>query len=125
MRLYFGVLSVLFLGGALWLLVRRWLVAANGVNVVGRVVAHETRRDEDSVYYLPVVVFTDRQGSEHRFTAVAGGSVPRPVVGATVTVRYLSQSPDRAFIVSFLHMWAAPLAMFVLGAGALLGYLQG
>jgi hypothetical protein len=125
MRVYFGALAVLFFVGAVWLGMRRWLVAANGVNATGRVVAHETRSDEDSIYYLPVVVFTDRQGAEHRFTAVAGGSVPRPGVGAAVTVRYLPQRPDdSAFIVSFLHMWAAPLGLLVLGAGALLGYLQ-
>ena len=125
MRWYFGVLAVLLLAGATWQMLRRWLVAANGINVTGRVTAHETRRDDDSVYYLPVVVFTDREGKEHRFTSVAGGSEPRPAVGDAVTVRYLPQSPDTAFIVSFLHMWAAPLAMYVLGACALIAFLKG
>ncbi|HEU5297142.1 MAG TPA: DUF3592 domain-containing protein [Burkholderiaceae bacterium] len=125
MRLYLGAMSVLFLAGALWLFVRRWLIAANGINVEGRVIAHEIRSSDDSTFYLPVVVFTDRQGAEHRFTAVAGGAEPRPSVGATVTVRYLPHHPNRAVIVSFLHMWAAPLAMLALGAGALVGYLKG
>src|SRR5262245_19414133 len=124
MRLYLGAMSVLFLAGALWLFVRRWRIAANGINAEGRVVAHEMRSSDDSSFYLPVIVFTDRQGEDHRFTAVAGGAEPKPPVGATVTVRYLPEHPNRAVIVSFLHMWAAPLAMLALGAGAFLGYLQ-
>ena len=124
MQTYFGLMSLMFLAGSLWLLVRRWLLVANGITVVGRIVTHEKRSAEDSGYYLPVVVFTDREGGEHRFTAVAGWPQPQPVAGTTVTVRYLPHSPGRAVIVSFLHMWAAPLAMFVLGAAALLAYLQ-
>jgi hypothetical protein len=123
-RTYFGLVSVMFFAGAFWLVARGWLLVANGITVRGRVVTHEKRSAEDSGYYVPVVMFIDRHGSQHRFTATAGWPRPRPAVGTAVTVRYLPQSPDRAVIVSFLHMWAAPLAMLVLGAGALLGYLQ-
>ena len=125
MRLYFGIVAALLIVGAIWLFVRRCLVAARGVSVSGQVVAHETRQDEDTLYYLPVIVFTDHRGNQHTFTAVAGRAQPNPRVGAAVTVRYLPENPSMAYVVSFLHMWAAPIGLFVLGAAALVGYFQG
>jgi hypothetical protein len=74
---------------------------------------------DEEVSYLPIVEFTDSRGHLHRFTSVAGGSSSTPAVGATVRVRYLPSNPTVAYIQSFLHMWAAPLACAVLGVGAL------
>src|SRR5688500_8636843 len=116
MRLYFAIIGVLFLAGAAWLFVRRMAVAARGVGVTGHVVSHEAREDEGTLHYLPVIIFIDHQGTQRRFTSVAGGSRPSPPVGAAVTVRFLPEDPGVAYVVSFLHMWAAPLAIFVLGA---------
>jgi hypothetical protein len=87
-------------------------------------VAFERREDEDSVYFLPVVEFADSQGAAHRFTAVAGHTERRPAVGSPIAVRYLPSSPEVAFIPSFLHMWAAPLGLFVLGIGSLLASMK-
>lgn len=39
-------------------------------------------------------------------------------MGADVAVRYLRENPGTAFISSFLHMWAAPVALAALAAGA-------
>ena len=75
---------------------------------------------DDSVRYLPVVSFTDHEGRAHRFTSVAGRSGPTPPVGTAVKVRYDRSNPGFALISSFLHMWAAPLAMAVLGLSSLL-----
>ena len=47
-----------------------------------------------------------------------------PVVGATVRVRYLPSNPTVAYIQSFLHMWAAPVACALLGIGALAALRQ-
>lgn len=124
MRLYFAFVAIIFFVGALWLFLRRWSVATSGITVSGRIVAFESREDEESVYYLPVVSFTDQQGRSHRFTSVAGGPEQRPPIGSSVTVRYLPANPEQAFISSFLHMWAAPLGMLALGVGALLAYVQ-
>lgn len=124
MRLYFAFFAAVLIAGALWLLLRRLSVAASGRNTTGTIVAFESREDDGSLHYLPVVTFTDHRGNSHRFTSVAGSSEQRPPLGSSVTVRYLPQSPERAFIVSFLHMWAAPLGMFALGLGALLAYVR-
>ena len=58
MRVYFGLVSVMFFAGALWLVVRRWSLVANGITIRGRVVGDEKRSAENSGYCLPVVAFT-------------------------------------------------------------------
>jgi Protein of unknown function (DUF3592) len=122
MRLYFALLTIGFIGAAAWLFMQRWTVARRGVRANGKVVDFEARTDDESVHYFPVVVFADCEGRTYRFTSVAGGAQRRPPLGSRVAVRYLSERPDQAFIVSFLHLWAAPLGLFALGLGALLGY---
>ena len=124
MRLYFAFLAIVLIVGAVWLFLRRWAVAMNGTTASGEVVAFESREDDESVHYLPVVTFTDDQGKSHRFTSMAGGTERRPPIGSSVTVRYLPTNPEQAFIASFLHMWAAPLGMLALGVGAVIAYVR-
>ena len=120
MRYYFAFVGATLLAGALWLFVRRVSLARRGVSATGRIEGFEERNIDDSVCYLPVVSFTDREGRAHRFTSVAGRSGPTPPVGTAVMVRYDPSNPGFALISSFLHMWAAPLAMAVLGFFSLL-----
>jgi hypothetical protein len=122
MRLYLALLAAALIAGAAGLFVRRWAVVAGGASATGKVVDFETREDEGTLHYLPVVVFADREGRTHRFTSVAGGARPRPPRGSLVTVRYRPEHPDQAYIASFLHLWAAPLGMLVLGLGAWWAY---
>jgi hypothetical protein len=70
------------------------------------------------------VSFTDREGHARRFTSVAGRAGPTPPVGTAVTVRYDPSNPQYALISSFLHMWAAPLAMAVMGFCSFLVFWQ-
>ena len=118
-KIYFVTIGCLCLACALWLLVRRLRVLIYGSVALGRVVAHEARESDDEMSYLPVVLFTDGTGREHRFTSVTGSSARSPSVGKQVRVRYLSSNPRLAFVGSFLHMWAAPLALGVLGAAGI------
>lgn len=115
-RIYFVVVGLLSLAGAAYLLARRIHVWGWGSTAAGVVVAHQVRQSEDSVFHLPVVSFMDDAGHEHRFTSVAGSTARRPQVGTRVTVRYLPSNPNQAYIDTFLHLWAAPLALVVLGA---------
>jgi len=124
MRLYFALIATLLIAGSAWLSIRRLKVAAKGISVAGLVVAHEAREDDGTVIHLPIVTFVDQRGNHHRFTSVAGGSRASLPVGAEVRVRYLPEDPSVAYIVSFLHMWAAPVALLVLGAAAIVGSLQ-
>ncbi|MBC7802728.1 MAG: DUF3592 domain-containing protein [Candidatus Parcubacteria bacterium] len=123
LRTYFAVVGVACIAGALWLGSRRLQLLFSGSTTVGRIEAFEAREDDGSLFYLPIVSFTDKLGRAHRFTAVAGRSTQTPRIGSAVTVRYLRADPDTAFIMSFLHMWAAPLGLAVLGAGALWAYV--
>ena len=124
MRYYFALLGSILLVGAGWLLVRRLSLAWHGMAATGRVVAFEQREIDGSVSYLPIVSFTDDRGRAHRFTSVAGRSDPVPPVGTTVTVRYDPSDPGHALISSFLHMWAAPVGLAVLGVGSLVAFWQ-
>ena len=103
---------------------RRLIVAKSGTVAVGTVEGHERRDVDDSTFYHPVVQFVDQHGVKRRFTSVAGASSRKPIVGATVKVRYLDSNPEVAFIGGFLHMWAAPMALSVLAGVALLVSLK-
>lgn len=124
MSAYLTFTGIALLAFAAFLFVRRLSALLRGSATVGRVVGHESRTDEDTTSYLPIIEFTDARGTVHRFTSVAGGSTQLPAVGASVRVRYLPDNPKVAYIQSFLHMWAAPLACAVLGAGALVARWQ-
>ena len=119
MKTYLAAVGIAMLILAAVLFVRRLSALLRGASALGRVQGHEVRTTDEEVSYLPIVEFTDSRGHLHRFTSVAGGSSRTPVVGATVRVRYLPSNPTVAYIQSFLHMWAAPLACAVLGVGAL------
>lgn len=124
MKTYLTFIGYAFLALAAYLFIRRLSAQLRGSATVGRVVGHESRTDDGAVFYLPIVEFADLRGTVHRFTSVAGSASESPVVGATVRIRYLPENPSVAYIQSFLHMWAAPLACAVLGAGALAVWWQ-
>jgi hypothetical protein len=119
MKTYLAVVGITMLALAAILFARRLFTLLRGAFAVGRVQGHEARTIDEGLSYLPIVEFTDLQGNLHRFTSVAGRSSKIPAVGAKVRVCYLPTDPGVAYIQSFLHMWAAPLACAVLGAGAL------
>jgi hypothetical protein len=107
--------SICFVLGA-WLFARRLRVQFFGLVATGRIVGHETREADDSIFYLPVVIYIDARGKQHQFTSVAGGTSKSKAASTRVTVRYLLENPKQAYVSGFLHMWAAPAALCVLGA---------
>jgi hypothetical protein len=123
-KAYLTVIGIAFLVLAAVLFLRRLSAALRGASAVGHVRGHEERKIEDGVSYLPIVEFADSAGNVHRFTSVAGRSTRTPALGSMVRVRYLPGDPQVAYIQSFLHMWAAPLAFAVLGAAALAVHLR-
>jgi hypothetical protein len=118
LKAYLIIVGIVLLGLALALFYRRLSVMMRGISVIGRVVAHEVSTIDESTSYLPVVEFIDKQGTLHRLTSGAGWNDPRPKIGAEVTVCYLQADPNKAYIQSFLHLWAAPVACAVLGLAA-------
>jgi Protein of unknown function (DUF3592) len=123
-KAYFTFIGFALLALAGYLFIRRLSTRLHGNATVGRVVGHDSRTDDDAVFYLPIVEFADWRGTVHRFTSVAGRSSRLPAVGATVRICYRPENPSVAYIQSFLHMWAAPLACAVLGAAALAVWWQ-
>jgi hypothetical protein len=103
---------------AAWLTWRRVAVLLSGGTAEGMVTEHERREIDESVGFHPVVTFVDHNGLRRHFTSSAGWSTPSPKVGAKVRVRYLRSDPDLAYIQSFLHIWAGPVALaaFVVAA---------
>ncbi|MFM9835804.1 MAG: DUF3592 domain-containing protein [Methylophilaceae bacterium] len=120
MKIYFAVVGVLFLILAAWLSFRRCRVLFFGAKSIGTVVGHQVRNSEDSIFQIPIVTYMDAMGKEHQFTSVAGGVAKTPATGARVTVRYLPSDPTIVYISSFLHMWAAPLSLIILGVAGVL-----
>ena len=117
--LYFVALGMALL--ACWLAYRRVVAVLSGDSVEGVVTAHERREMDDSVGYHPTVCFVDHTGTERKFTSNSGSSQPKPKIGTRVRVVYLRTNPSVAFIASFFHMWAAPIAFALLAFAALLG----
>jgi Protein of unknown function (DUF3592) len=122
LRYYFAVIGIILIIGAAWLFVRRIVIYINGLATEGWIESYEKRESDDTVYYLPIVSFVDYEGKQRRFTSVAGGSSQNQEIGTKVLVRYQRTNPDAAYISSFLHMWAAPLALLTLGVCGLLAY---
>ncbi len=115
MKYYFATLGFICLALAAWLAWRRFRAFFFGNITSGRVYSHEKRIIDDATSYHPVIVFTDANGQQHQFTSVAGNARAKPIEGAEVRVRYLPSNPKIAYISTFLHMWAASLALVVLG----------
>lgn len=120
MVVYLSLVGSICFAIAAWLFARRVRVQFFGLIATGRIVGHETREADDSIFYLPVVIYVDARGNQHQFTSVAGGTAKGKPASTMVTVRYLPENPKQAYVSGFLHMWAAPVALFVLGAVAVL-----
>jgi len=113
------LLSVCFAALAAVLVWHRLGAVLSGGVAEGVVVEHDRREIDDSIGFYPVVSFLDHDGKHQRFTSRAGWNTRRPAVGSTVRVRYLRSNPKVAYIQSFLHLWAAPVALVALAAAAL------
>jgi len=115
LKTYFVVIGILCLALAAWLVARRLRVCFSGVTTSGRIFLYEKREMDDTTSFHPLIVFSDANGQQHQFTSVAGYSDRKPSEGTEVRISYLPSDPKLAYIATFLHMWAAPLALVVLG----------
>ncbi len=84
------------------------LIRRHGVNAQAWIVRHEvSRSDEGTKFYSPVVAWTDRDGRAYEHSSRFGrGSVAGAFrVGASVTVRYDPEKPDRFEIEGWDMKW--------------------
>ena len=124
MKTYLTLIGVILCSVGIGLAYRRVYTIFAGISVTGTVIDHETSMMDDSTAYLPTIKFVDKEGNEHIFTSRAGGTNPKPSVGDLVSVKYLPSNPKIAYINSFLHLWAGPLACIFLGLCALYAVWQ-
>lgn len=119
---YVGVVGVTLIIAAVVLAVRRVSAVVSGETAPGRVVGHHASTIDDSTTYQAIIEYRDRSHGTHRVTAGSGGATPAPPAGAIVRVRYQRTRPHVAFVPTFMHMWAAPLALATLGVAALVAW---
>lgn len=93
-------------------------VLRSGGVAQGQVTEHDRREIDDSVGYHPSVYFVDHAGNGRHFTSNAGWSSPSPPIGTRVEVVYLWSDPTVAYIRSFFHLWAGPVAMLAFAVAA-------
>jgi hypothetical protein len=124
LKTYLAVIGVILCTLGIGLVCSRVYTFFAGVSVTGTVIDHETTTIDDSIAYLPTIKFIDKEGYEHTFTSRAGGAAPKPNVGDLVPVKYLPSNPKIAYINSFLHLWAGPIACIFLGLCALYAVWQ-
>jgi hypothetical protein len=124
--IYFSIIGGAMLLGTAFMLARRVRLLLFGSRAEGVVVAlnrrmQQHRREKPS--YMPVVrVHVKAEPVE--FQSWTGGSGARFRPGDRVPVIYSPQTPKRALIANVFDLWAPPLAMAILGLGALAGAVK-
>ena len=122
MGLYFGLVGCVCVVFAAWLFVRRLRVQFFGVLTDGFVGDHVIEEMDGSEYLRFTVTYFDATDSMHQFTSVASMSSKLARAGTRVSVRYLPSNPEHAYITGFLPMWAAPIALSIMGAAGILAW---
>jgi hypothetical protein len=120
--LYFGLVGCLCVVFAVWLFVRRLRVQFFGVLTDGFVGGHVIEEMDDSEHLRFTVTYFDAAGNMHQFSSVASMSAKIAIAGTKVSVRYLPSNPEHAYITGFLQMWAAPIALSIMGAAGILAW---
>ncbi|WTB19759.1 DUF3592 domain-containing protein (plasmid) [Streptomyces sp. NBC_00829] len=92
------LIGVSFLCAGVYGLRRASALCRTGITAVGRVVRHDTRRDDDGAkYHHPVVAWTTRDGRECMYPSMFGrGTVLHGFgIGNSATVLYDEENPRR------------------------------
>ncbi|MGW2668133.1 DUF3592 domain-containing protein [Streptomyces sp. NPDC001272] len=92
------LIGVSFLCAGVYGLRRAGALRRSGITAVGRVVRHDTRRDDDGAkYHHPVVAWTARDGREYTYPSTFGRGTVLPAFGTgrSVTVLYDPANPRR------------------------------
>ncbi|MFD8413965.1 DUF3592 domain-containing protein [Streptomyces sp. NPDC059650] len=90
------LIGVSFLCVGVYGLRRANALRRSGITAVGRVVRHDTRRDDEGgKYHHPVVAWTARDGREHTYPSTFGRGTVLPAFGTgrAVTVLYDPANP--------------------------------
>lgn len=120
-RVYLGVIGSLMLVMGLVLLYRRVALFVRGVRTEGVFLDWEARGLR-RIYYYPKVGYVAADGETYVTHTGAGSSVKKE--RRRYTVIYPHDAPSKGHLYSFLDYWAAPLAFFVLAAGAGVAFFQ-
>ncbi len=97
------------------ILIRRMSLLTRGTRVTGFFTRWESRGIRRKIYH-PVVRFKANDGKGYEFVGDPGSTKKKKK--RMYEVIYPPDSPQKAVINSFLSFWGAPLALFILSAGA-------
>lgn len=112
--------TIALLAGLLLLDKTRRFIARSSI-ASGKLVSYsEWTTARNRTNYFPVVAFTANDGKSYELTGTAGYSAKNFPQGYEFSVRYTSSDPTKAFIDNFSNLWLGPLALTVLGIGALI-----
>jgi len=112
---YLTIVSVFCGGMGFYLLWQRLRLRVGGRFATGERVRWEVRGLR-TFYHHPVVRFRTDDGLEHEVVGAVGYGTPKE--RKRFRVLYAANTPEKAMIYSFADYWLAPLAFFVLAAGA-------
>jgi hypothetical protein len=97
-----------------WLMVSS-VIFVSHARASGKVVQLIQSGSGDEAIYIPVTVFHDAAGVEHKIQSSGGSNPPRFPVGSTVSVLYRTDNPDAGMIEDHVLMWIVPLVFIALG----------
>ena len=113
--IYLSLVSIACGGMGLFLLWKRITLFINANRTVGDFVRWE-QRGLRKTYYYPVVRFEANDGNVYEFIGGLGATSKK--ARARYAILYPPGNPQAAMIDGFAAFWLAPLAFFVLAAGA-------
>ncbi len=87
------------------------------IHTLGKIVGHQTRRDDGSTYYLARVQFVDALGKHHEFVDSFGKNTPPTGTNSDLHVVYPIGAPEHARVKRPLVRLA--IYLFIFGAPAL------
>lgn len=118
---YFFVIGLSFVVFGLVLVFRRVRLLSRSSVAEGKLVAYMKNTMDDDGWresFLPIIEFRALDGTDYRFTSVAGYTQKKYPEGHAFMVRYDNNNPSEAFIDGFLHIWSGPLAVIVIGVAS-------
>lgn len=120
--IYLSIVGIVLTGMAVYLTVTKYLFFIKSEKTEGRIVDKSSWvGSEQTIYYYPVIEFTDRTGNTHSFIGgfgITGGA--SVCIGKTLPVRYLAENPQKTAQVWTLATITVPVLAFLLLGGVAL-----
>ena len=88
---------------------------SGAVPITGVVVDFSLSHSSDNIDYYPVIEFLDQNNHPHKITGSVGSNPPAYKRNDKVNLLYLPETPEKAKVEGFFHLWLGSLITFILG----------